>query len=52
MTIRTVLVDDEPLALEELAFLLDAFEEVEIVGEANNGLKAVERIHQIGRAHV
>ena len=46
MTIRTILVDDEPLALEELAFLLDAFEEVEVVGEANNGLEAVERIHQ------
>lgn len=46
MTIRTVLVDDEPLALEELAFLLDAFEEVEVVADAKNGPEAVDRILQ------
>jgi two-component system LytT family response regulator/two-component system response regulator LytT len=38
--IPTLLADDEQLALDELAFLLKDFPEIEIVGTASNGLDA------------
>lgn len=47
MPIRTVIVDDEPLALEELAFQLDAFDDVTVVGQGTNGLEAVQLIQQM-----
>jgi len=37
-------VDDEPLAREELRFLLKAFSEIRIVGEASHGSEAVALI--------
>jgi two-component system LytT family response regulator/two-component system response regulator LytT len=40
-------VDDEPLALEELSYQLEAFDEVTVVGEGANGLEAVELIRQL-----
>ena len=43
-TIRTVIVDDEPLARERMRTLLDTEEDVEIVGEAKDGVEAVETI--------
>jgi len=43
-TIRTILVDDERLACDELAYLLKDFPEVEIIGAAHNGVEAVEKI--------
>ena len=43
-TIRTVIVDDEPLARERMRSLLDTEEDVEIVGEAKDGVEAVETI--------
>ncbi len=43
-TIRTILVDDERLACDELGYLLQDFPDVEIVGTAHNGLEAVELI--------
>jgi two-component system LytT family response regulator len=46
MKVRTIVVDDEPLARERLLKLLRAEAEVEIVGEARNGREAVELIRQ------
>lgn len=40
MTIRTIIIDDEPPALEELAFQLAAFEDIEIVAQGANGVEA------------
>lgn len=42
--IRTILVDDEPLALRGLAIRLEPFEDIEIVGEARNGREAIKAI--------
>ena len=39
-----LIVDDEKLARDELAFLLKSFPEVEIIGTAGNGLEALKRI--------
>ena len=41
MTIRVVLVDDQPLVLAGLRMMLQAADGVEIVGEASNGAEAV-----------
>ncbi len=44
MKIRTLIVDDEPLALERLGTLLREDPEIEIVGECTNGLEALSAI--------
>jgi two-component system, LytTR family, response regulator LytT len=44
MTISTVIVDDEQLARDELAYLLKEHPDVEIVGAGANGLEALELI--------
>jgi two-component system LytT family response regulator/two-component system response regulator LytT len=46
-TISTLIVDDEPLAREELAFLLRDFPEIEILDTAANGLEAVKMIENL-----
>jgi two-component system LytT family response regulator/two-component system response regulator LytT len=46
-TISTLLVDDEELAREELAFLLRDFGDVEIIDSATNGLEAVKMIESL-----
>ncbi len=46
-TISTVVVDDEPLARNELSFLLKDFPEIEVIGVASNGLEAVEMIRNL-----
>ena len=38
---RTVIVDDEPLAREGLRMLLAEYEDIEVVGEAGNGADAI-----------
>lgn len=43
-TISTLLADDEPLATDELSFLLKEFPEIEIIGTAANGIEAVEKV--------
>jgi len=43
---RVLIVDDEPLARDRLRLLLSAFDDVEIVGEAEDGEQAIERIGQ------
>src|SRR6201991_149594 len=44
MTIRTILVDDEPLATQGLQLRLQTFEDVEIVATAANGRDAIRQI--------
>jgi len=46
-TISTLLVDDEELARQELAFLLKDFPDVEIIDSATNGLEAVKMIEAL-----
>lgn len=46
MTIRTLIVDDEPLARERLSALLKQEPEIEVIGECADGLEAVEAIRK------
>ncbi|MBE7544708.1 MAG: LytTR family DNA-binding domain-containing protein [Bryobacteraceae bacterium] len=46
-SVPTVLADDEAPAIDELAFLLREFPEIDVVGTAHNGLEAVERIETL-----
>jgi two-component system LytT family response regulator len=46
MNIRTILVDDEPLALRRLAQALRALPGVELVGTASDGLQARQAIEE------
>jgi two-component system LytT family response regulator len=45
--VRTLVVDDEPLAREGLRAMLTAFDWVEVVGEAADGEAAVEAIDRV-----
>ena len=45
--LTTVIADDEPLACEELAFLLRDFPEVELAATARNGLEAADLIREV-----
>ena len=47
MDLRVVVVDDEQLAREELCFLLDRTTDLEIVGQAGNGLEALAAIDRL-----
>jgi two-component system, LytTR family, response regulator len=44
MTIRTILVDDEKLAIQGLQLRLEAFPDVEIIGTCANGREAIRAI--------
>ena len=44
MTIRTLLVDDEKLAIQGLQLRLEPFEDVEIIGTCQNGREAIRAI--------
>jgi two-component system response regulator LytT len=46
--LRTVVVDDEQLARDELCFLLTQLGGVEIVGQAGNGIEALRVIEEYG----
>lgn len=46
-TISAILVDDEQLASEELAYLLREFPDVEVVATASNGLEAMQLIEDL-----
>jgi two-component system, LytTR family, response regulator LytT len=46
-TISTVLVDDEPLACDELTYLLKDFPDIELTATGRNGLEAIQLIEQI-----
>lgn len=45
MTYKTILIDDEPLALQRLERLLAPFEFIEITAKASSGFEAVEKIN-------
>jgi two-component system, LytTR family, response regulator LytT len=45
--ISALVVDDEPLARNELTFLLKDFPEVDVIGTAGNGLEAVALIEDL-----
>ena len=42
--IRTLIVDDEPLALKGLRLRLESFDDIDIVGTASNGREAIKKI--------
>src|ERR1700676_112275 len=46
-TISALLVDDEKLASDELAYLLKEFADVEVIATASNGLEAVKLIEDL-----
>jgi len=45
-----IIADDEPLAREELRFLLDEIGDVEVVGTASNGIEALALIEKLDPA--
>ena len=47
MNIRTLLVDDEDLARSAIRHALSASPDIEIVGEAANGIEAIEKIGEL-----
>ena len=44
MPLRTLIVDDEPIARKVLREELGSFDDVEVIGEADNGALALEKI--------
>jgi two-component system response regulator LytT len=46
-TLTALIIDDEQLAQEELAYLLKDFPDIEIVGAAGNGLEALDLIQKL-----
>ena len=44
MTIRTILVDDEKLAIQGLQLRLEKFDDIEIIGTCSNGREAIRAI--------
>ena len=44
MPLRTLIVDDEPIARKVLREELDSLDDIEIIGEADNGALALEKI--------
>ena len=47
MTVRVMIVDDEELARQRIRRLLAREEDVEVVGEASDGMQAVESIRSL-----
>src|SRR5882672_10730303 len=46
-TLTAIIVDDEQLAQEELAYLIKDVPDIEVVGSARHGLEAVELIQKL-----
>jgi len=46
-TLTAMIVDDEQLAQDELAYLIKDFPDIEVIGLAANGLEAVEQIQKL-----
>src|ERR1700756_907697 len=46
MPLSALIVDDEQLARDELAYLLKGVDDIDVVGQGKNGLKAVSRIKE------
>ena len=47
MDLRVLVVDDEQLARDELCFLLEQLGDVDVIGQAGNGLEALETIERL-----
>jgi two-component system LytT family response regulator/two-component system response regulator LytT len=47
MDLRTVLVDDEQLARDELSYLLSQIDGIEVVGQAGDGVEALATIKRV-----
>jgi two-component system response regulator LytT len=45
-TLRAIVVDDEQLAREELCFLLGQLDDIEVVGQAANGIEALRVVDE------
>ncbi|SHF11989.1 two component transcriptional regulator, LytTR family [Thermoanaerobacter uzonensis DSM 18761] len=45
--LKALIIDDEPPARDELKYLLSEYEDIEIVGEADNGLAALKLIEEL-----
>lgn len=50
--IRVLLVDDNPLFLQTMRSLLETYPDVEVIGTANDGGQAVERVAELQPAVV
>ncbi|HEV2113247.1 MAG TPA: response regulator, partial [Terriglobales bacterium] len=46
MPLSTLIVDDEQLARDELAFLLKSLDDVQVVAQGKNGVEAVNLIRE------
>jgi len=46
-TLRTIVVDDEQLAREELCFLIGQLNDVDVVGQASNGIEALRVVEEL-----
>lgn len=46
-TYRVVVVDDQPLVRSGYRAILDTYDDIAIVGEATNGVEAVELVHEL-----
>ena len=46
-TFKTLIIDDERLAREELKLLLKQFNEIEVTGEAKNGEDGIQKIQEL-----
>ena len=46
-TLKTILVDDEPLALDFLRSILSKIEGIEIVGQCKNGREAIKLVAEL-----
>jgi two-component system LytT family response regulator/two-component system response regulator LytT len=46
-SISTIVADDEQLARDELTFLLEQFEDIEVIATASNGLEAFDLIEKL-----
>ena len=46
-TLKTIIIDDERLAREELKFLLKDYHEIEIIDEAKNGTEGIQKIKSL-----
>lgn len=50
--LRVLIVDDEPLARENLRILLETQRDIEIVGECGNAVEAIGAVHVASRRAV
>ncbi len=46
MTLTALIIDDEPLGRQELQYLLEGAEDVEVLAQGSNGIEAIDLIRQ------